>query len=129
LHTHVPATSGGPVGLGVPGLPCRACHGPANAPTLAESIVTIPGNPAWSLAPASMPWQGRTLREICLQIKDPARNGHRTLAQISRHMATDAVVGWSFDPGEGRTPPPGTRAEFTALIDAWIATGAECPQP
>jgi len=26
-----------------------------------------------------------------------------------------------------RTPAPGTQAQFGALIDAWVATGAACP--
>src|SRR5256712_8394434 len=75
LHPHVPLMYGGRYGVGLPGLPCRACHGPSNVTTLAESIASIPGNPAWGLAPASMAWQGKSVREICLQIQDPGRNG------------------------------------------------------
>jgi len=74
-----------------------------------------------------MAWQGKSLREICLQIKDPARNGGRTLQQIRQHMATDEVVGWAFDPGDGRVTAPGSQAQLAGLIDAWVATGAECP--
>jgi hypothetical protein len=76
-----------------------------------------------------MAWQGRSLRDICLQIQDPARNGGRTLAKISEHFAKDSVVAWAFAPGDGRTAAPGTQAQLAALIDAWIATGARCPQP
>jgi hypothetical protein len=129
LHAHMPLMNGGRLGAGVAGLPCRSCHGAANTPTLAGSIASIPGSPGWVLAPASMAWQGKSLREICLQIQDPARNGNRTLTKISEHMAKDSVVGWGFAPGDGRTPAPGTQAQFAALIDAWIATGARCPQP
>jgi hypothetical protein len=128
LHPHVPPMYGGSTGLGAPGLQCRSCHQTTNTSTLVESIPSIPGSPGWALAPASMAWQGKSLHEICLQIQDPARNGRRTLAKLLEHMATDAVVGWAFHPGDGRTPAPGTQAQFAALIDAWIATGAQCPQ-
>ena len=128
LHPHEPVMSGGRLGAGVQGMPCRSCHGAANVATLAGSIASIPGSPGWLLAPAAMAWQGRSLREICQQIQDPARNGGRTLAKISEHMAKDAVVAWAFAPGDGRAPEPGTQAQFGALIDAWIATGAGCPR-
>lgn len=129
LHAHVPVMSGGRLGAGVPGLACRSCHGTANTATFAGSIESIPGSPGWLLAPASMAWQGKSLRDICLQIQDPARNGGRTLAKISEHIAKDTVVAWGFAPGDGRAPAPGTQPQLAALIDAWIATGARCPQP
>src|SRR3954469_17561783 len=28
LHPHMPLMSGGRIGAGMPGLPCRSCHGP-----------------------------------------------------------------------------------------------------
>jgi hypothetical protein len=128
LHAHVPLMYGGPHDRGIPGLPCRSCHGAANTPTLASSIASIPGNPRWGLAPASMAWQGQSPHEICLQVKDRARNGGRSLAQIHEHVATDPLVGWAWHPGEGRVPAPGTQAQFGALIRAWISTGARCPE-
>ncbi len=91
------------------------------------AIKTIPGAPHWGLAPISMAWQGRTLRQICELIKDPGRNGGRSLAQIRSHLAEDHLVGWAWHPGDGREPAPGTQAQFGKLIDAWIATGASCP--
>jgi hypothetical protein len=66
-------------------------------------------------------------REICEQIKDPKRNGGRTLADIHRHIATDSLVAWAWRPGVGRDPAPGTQAELGELINAWIAAGAQCP--
>jgi hypothetical protein len=128
LHAHVPLMYGGPRDRGVPGLPCRSCHGTANIPTLASSIASIPGNPNWGLAPASMAWQGKSVRDICLQVKDGARNGGRSLTKIHEHVATDPLVGWAWHPGEGRVPAPGTQAQFGALIQAWISTGARCPE-
>jgi hypothetical protein len=74
-----------------------------------------------------MAWQGKTLSQICAQIKDPQRNGGRTLAQIRDHMANDHLVGWAWRPGEGRMPAPGTQAQLGMLLKAWIETGAHCP--
>jgi hypothetical protein len=128
LHPHVPFVSAGRFGVGDAGLPCRSCHQSSNTTTLAGSIQTIPGSPGWALAPASMAWQGKSIGEICIQIKDPARNGGKSLDKLRQHMATDPVVAWGFQPGEGRLPAPGTQAQFAALIDAWVATGAQCPQ-
>jgi hypothetical protein len=128
MHPHLPPVYGGPHDEGVPGLPCSSCHGPSNAVTRDGSIASIPGDAHWKLAPASMAWQGKSIREICLQLQDPSRNGGRTLSKIQEHMATDSLVGWAWNPGEGRSPAPGTQAQFGALIAAWIATGAECPQ-
>jgi hypothetical protein len=74
-----------------------------------------------------MAWQRRTLAEICAQVKDPARNGGHTLAQIVEHMAHDPLVGWAWNPGAGREPAPGTQAAFGALVKAWADSGAACP--
>jgi hypothetical protein len=128
LHAHLPPISAGPADEGAPGMPCSSCHGTTNTMTRTNSILSVPGSSHWKLAPASMAWQGRSLRDICLQLKDPVRNGGRTLSKIQEHMATDSLVGWAWSPGEGRSPAPGTQVQFGALIEAWIATGAECPQ-
>jgi len=128
LHAHVPLMYAGPGDHGVAGLQCKSCHGDANFATLASSIPSIPGHSDWGLAPASMAWQRKSLREICLQLKDGTRNGGRSLSQIREHMAKDSLVGWAWHPGEGRSPAPGTQAQFGALIRAWIVTGAHCPE-
>jgi hypothetical protein len=129
LHPHVPLMVGGAGDHGPPGLPCRSCHGSETVATLGLGIASIPGNPHWGLAPASMAWQGKTLHAICEQIKDPKRNGGRSLADLHIHMSTDKLVGWAWNPGPGRIPAPGTQAEFGQLIQAWISSGASCPQP
>jgi hypothetical protein len=51
-----------------------------------------------------MAWAGRSLGEICRQIKDRA---------------------WA--PGGKRTPAPDTQAAFGALMRAWFESGAVCP--
>jgi hypothetical protein len=112
----------GPDGHGVAGLRCPACHQAAN-----YDAVGMPGHAKWHLAPASMAWQGRSVAEICAQIKDPTRNGGHGLAEIVEHMARDSLVGWAWSPGADRTPAPGSQEAFGALVQAWLETGAACP--
>jgi hypothetical protein len=129
-HVHQPAAFRGEAGIGVPGLPCASCHNDKNFPLAvgAASYQSIPGHPRWGLAPIEMAWQGKTPGDICRQIKDPARNGGRTLATLQEHLAKDDLVGWAWHPGAGRRPAPGSQQEFGAIIAAWIDSGAECPQ-
>lgn len=122
MHAHQPMVVRGQDGHGSAALACTACHQPVN-----YEPSGVPGHPTWHLAPISMAWQQRSLGEICEQIKDPARNGGKTLAQIHEHMAHDSLVGWGWTPGGNREPAPGTQAQFGALIKAWIDTGAVCP--
>ena len=127
-HQHVPLAGRGEGGVGVAGGACRECHGDANF-TVGEgaSYQSIPGHPRWGLAPIEMAWQGKTLGEICRQLKDPGRNGGRSLQLLHEHAATDDLVAWGWHPGAGREPAPGTQELFGQLVQAWIDTGAECP--
>lgn len=126
---HVPPVQGGASGHGTPGLPCASCHQERNLPTVGALVQSIPGNPKWALAPAEMAWVGRSLGQICEQLKDPQRNGGKSLEALHHHMAEDVLVGWGWDPGPGREPVPGTQQAFGELIRAWIDTGAACPPP
>lgn len=127
LHAHVPFMPAGAGDHGVPGFPCATCHTEENVATLGARIASVPGAPHWGLAPASMAWQGLSVGEICAQLKDPERNGGRSLEQIHTHVTTDPLVAWGWQPGQGRVPAPGTIAQFGALILAWVETGAHCP--
>lgn len=120
---HDPPVLRGPADRGIPALGCETCHQDRNA-----ELARVPGAPNWHLAPAQMVWLGKSPAAICALIKDPARNGGKTLAQIQDHVAHDALVGWAWRPGADRAPAPGTQAELGALVQAWIDTGAECPE-
>lgn len=122
MHLHLPMVVRGPENMGATALRCMTCHQGANF-----EPAGMPGNPKWHLAPLSMAWQGKSLGQICAQIKDKKRNGGKTLAQISEHMGHDDLVGWAWNPGANRTPAPGTQAQFGKLVEAWIASGAACP--
>ena len=121
-QVHDPPAVRGPKSEGVPAMHCASCHQDRNL-----EHARVPGAPRWHLAPLEMAWLGRTPGQICAQIKDPARNGGKTLEQIWEHSAHDELVGWGWTPGHGRTPAPGTQKEFGDLIRAWIANGAACP--
>lgn len=126
MEPHNPPVARGPGGLGAPGMQCSTCHGETNV-AFASMEGSIPGDPAWHLAPASMGWRGVSVAEICAQIKDPARNGGKSLAALIEHNAEDHLVGWGWRPGEGREPAPGDQETFGALTAAWVDAGAHCP--
>ncbi len=119
---HQPPVARGADGHGIATMRCSTCHKDANF-----DPGRVPGHAEWHLAPAEMAWEGKTLSEICTQIKDPARNGNRKLEEIVAHIGTDTLVGWAWAPGFGRTPAPGTQKQAGALAEAWVTTGAACP--
>jgi hypothetical protein len=123
MRPHQPLVVRGADGHGAPGMPCTACHHAGNF-----DAGHIPGHRDWHLAPATMAWQDRSLAQVCSQIKDRARNGGRDLVALIHHVSEDSLVGWAWAPGAGRTPAPGTQAQFGELMKAWAATGAFCPQ-
>jgi hypothetical protein len=120
---HQPPVERGADGFGLAAMRCAICHHSANF-----EPGRMPGNPAWHLAPREMAWEGKTLGEICAQIKDPKRNGGRSLEDLVQHIGTDSLVGWAWAPGSGRQPAPGTQKEAGALVEAWVKTGAACPK-
>jgi hypothetical protein len=120
---HNPPVLRGADDQGIPGLRCTSCHQDTNL-----ELARVPGAPKWQLAPKAMAWMDRTPAAICAQVKDPARNGGRSLEQIVDHSAHDKIVAWGWSPGSGREPAPGTQVRFGALMAAWVATGAACPQ-
>ena len=120
---HQPPVERGGDGFGTAAMRCSMCHQNANF-----DPAGMPGHAHWHLAPREMAWQNKTAGEICTQLKDPARNGGRSLDDVATHIATDSLVGWAWTPGFGRAPAPGTQAQLGALIKAWIQTGAVCPQ-
>ncbi|WCT71955.1 Isoquinoline 1-oxidoreductase subunit [Sphingomonas naphthae] len=122
MRPHEPLVVRGAGGMGAPGMRCTTCHHAANF-----DPAGVPGNPMWHLAPIEMAWQGKSLGEICRQIKDPARNGGKDMAQLIHHMAEDELVGWGWHPGGTRTPAPGTQKQFGELFKAWAESGAVCP--
>ncbi len=123
FEVHEPPVVRGPDNEGVVGMQCGTCHQEAN-----QQHTRIPGAPLWHLAPRSMAWVGKSPRAICEQLKDPARNGGKTIPQIVEHSIHDKLVAWGWAPGADREPAPGTQAQFGALMAAWAEHGAICPE-
>ena len=119
---HQPPVERGVDGFGLVAMRCPICHQQANF-----EPGRVPGNPIWHLAPREMAWEGKTLSEICTQLKDPARNGGRSVEALIEHIGADHLVGWAWAPGFGRRPAPGTQQQAGALVEAWVKTGAVCP--
>ncbi len=122
MTPHTPHVVRGDGNIGAPGMTCNTCHHDEN-----YDVAGVPGDPAWALAPIEMAWQGKSLGAIFEQLKDPARNGGKDMPAMITHMAEDHLVGWGWNPGKGRTPVPGTQAEFGELFKAWSDSGAVCP--
>jgi hypothetical protein len=89
-----------------------------------------PGAPGWHLPPADarMIFQGRTPRQLCLQLLDPRQTRGRDVAALIDHVAHDELVGWGWAPGPGRTPVPTPRGEVVAAMQAWADAGTPCPE-
>jgi hypothetical protein len=124
-HPHAQNVQRGTDGHGMFAMRCETCHQTTN---LAGAHLP-PGAPTWRLPDPKMPlvFQGRSSSELCRQLKDPARNGGKTPEQLLHHMEDDQLVGWGWDPGEGRTPVPIPRAQLVAALRSWIASGCQCP--
>jgi hypothetical protein len=120
---HQPPVWRGEDGHGLAAMRCSICHQGANF-----EPARMPGHPEWHLAPREMAWEGKSLGEICAQIKDPARNGGRRPEDLIHHIGDDTLVGWAWAPGSGRQSAPGTQKIAGALVEAWVKTGAACPQ-
>jgi hypothetical protein len=125
-HVHIQNVKRGADGHGVTAMRCDTCHQTVNLP--GEHMP--PGNPKWALPPPQhkMVFVGRSPAELCQQIKDPRQNGGRSLDQLLDHVADDDLVGWGWNPGDGRTLPPLSRPDTVAQMKIWIAGGAACPQ-
>ncbi|MEH6675044.1 hypothetical protein [Sulfitobacter sp.] len=111
--------------IGAETMPCRTCH------ISAASANSVPHAPpmiadAWRLPPIEMTWKGKTSAEICVQLRDPDRNGAFTPEELSDHVGTSAFVAWGFDPGAGRAAAPGSIPEMQEALAIWVAGGTPC---
>ena len=127
--THVMNVQRGPDGHGLPGAHCATCHGKANLP---ESYGTHqpPGVATdWHLPPPDMKmvFVDRSSKDLCEQLKDPQRNGHKDMAALIQHVSSDPLVLWGWAPGFGRKPVAVPHADFVAAFTRWANAGGPCP--
>ena len=121
-HRHDQFVTRGVDDHGAPAMRCYTCHQNVNQQN------GVPGAPNWSLAPLSMAWEQLDDHQLAEALKDPAKNGQRSLEQVYDHIAHDELVGWGWNPGPGRQPIPIPRAEVARLVREWIDTGALSPE-
>ena len=90
---HQPPVERGADGHGLTAMRCAICHQTANF-----DPGRVPGHPEWHLAPREMAWEGKTVGEICIQIKDPARNGGRKVEAPTLWLAGPGCPGSAGGP-------------------------------
>jgi mono/diheme cytochrome c family protein len=124
-HLHTMSPKRGKDGHGLYAMKCSNCHQPTNTP----GLNTPPGNPKWALPPSEMKmvFQGKTARELALQIRDYNQNGHKNKQQLLAH-ARDTLVKAGWHMGEGRAAPPLSYAAFVKAWDTWIEKGLYAPE-
>ena len=124
-HPHAMNVRRGVDGKGSPALRCFACHQTENS----KVPHAPPGAADWQLPPSKMPmaWKGLSTGELCRTLKDPAKNGNRSLQDLIPHMDT-SLVRWAWNPGPGRTLPPLSHDDFVSRLNEWIESGAACPE-
>ena len=124
-HPHAMNVKRGADGKGSEALHCSACHQTENS----KIIHGPPGAADWQLPSPKTPmaWKGLSTGELCRTLKDPTKNGNRSLKDLIPHMDT-SLVRWAWNPGPGRTPPAVSHDEFVSRLKEWIETGAACPE-
>lgn len=124
-HIHTQNVTRGKDGKGVYAMKCSNCHQKENT----AGLNMPPGNPNWHLPPANMKmvFQGKTPAQLAAQFKDRKQTG-KTLEEMLHHVEEDKLVLGGWDPGEGRTKPPLSHAEFAAKFREWIEKGAAIPK-
>ena len=109
---------------GLPGMECATCHQDRNG----EVAGSAPGAHRWRLAPKSMGWGGKSVAEVCKQIK-----GEQPPEKVIEHIVgkgnegPDPLVAWAWKPGPDRESAPGTFDDFIKIMKMWAARNGECP--
>jgi len=124
-HLHTQGVQRGPDGKGLYALKCTNCHQAQNT----AGLNMPPGNPTWRLPAANMKliFQGRSAKQLAMQLKDPKQNGGKTLEQLFHHVSEDSLVLWGWNPGDGRSLPPLSHDEFVKQFREWVDKGAVVP--
>ena len=111
--------------IGAETIQCSTCHAyregsndtPHGAPQVAMN---------WQLAPVEADWFGKTSEEICTQLRDPTRNGGRTMVELAEHLNHDLILHWAWSPGCGREAAPYSLQEHIDDLLVWGVAGFPC---
>ena len=123
-HVHLQNVKRGTAGRGEYGMKCQTCHQDTN---LAGANMP-PGVLDWHmpLPTIKLVFEGKSAGELCRQMKDPLRNGGKNLRGVIDHLETP-LVKWGWSPGDGRTTPPMSYAQFVQHMRDWVDNGGACP--
>ncbi len=127
-HPHYFGMSRGENNLGYDATKCTTCHQSEN-----NDYSGMPGAPEWSLAPASMKWEGLDRYEIAQSMLDPKRNGGRTPDETMHHLTEHELVLWAWNPGvnangDPREKPPVSKEKYIKAVKQWFEDGAVIPE-
>lgn len=122
---------GGVSRIGAETIACSTCHLTSTLPNDPAPAPPRAGLP-WQLAPVEFLWYSESGAEICKQLSDPARNGGRDAIGLLDHLRHDAsldgFIPRAWEPGEGRSKPPGTFEDHVKDMSEWAAAGQPCPE-
>ncbi|WP_298837386.1 hypothetical protein [uncultured Roseobacter sp.] len=112
--------------IGAEFIPCRTCHVTSNTaqndtPHAAPQVAD-----AWRLAPVEAHWFGQSSDDICQQLRDPERNGGRTVEELVEHLGHDVILHWAWAPGGGRAPAPYSLSIHIRDMQIWGNAGQPC---
>ena len=112
--------------IGAEAVLCSTCHAfrEDNANNLPHMAPQVAMN--WQLAPVEAEWFGKTSEEVCNQLRDPDRNGGRTLEELIVHLGHDLILHWAWRPGGGREPAPYSLEEHMNDLSIWGTAGFPC---
>ena len=112
--------------IGAEAVLCSTCHAfrEDNANNLPHMAPQVAMN--WQLAPVEAEWFGKTSEEVCNQLRDPDRNGGRTLKELIDHLGHDLILHWAWSPGGGREPAPYSLEEHMNDLMIWGTAGFPC---
>ena len=124
-RVHIQNVKRGPNGHGKYGMKCQTCHQDTNL----RGANMPPGVHDWHmpLPTAKLVFEGKSAGELCRQMKDPARNGGKSLQDVIDHLETP-LVKWGWSPGDGRTTPPMSYTDFVQKMHDWVDNGGACPE-
>ena len=116
--------------IGAETLPCSTCHTDVSG---MESVSNDTPHAAprvamgWQLAPVEADWFGKSSAYICAQLKDPERNGDRTIREVAAHLDHDLILHWAWNPGGNREPAPHSLQDAMDALMKWAAADTPCP--
>lgn len=111
--------------IGAETIQCSTCHayreGVNDMPHAAPQVAMN-----WQLAPVEAEWFGKSSDEICNQLRDPDRNGGRTMVELAEHLNHDLILHWAWNPGGGREAAPYSLQEHIDDLLVWGVAGFPC---